>query len=127
MKSRTIASSFFFHSGSCKWLSVTLGVDVASAREMMSRFLSAHRTKTADKDDADESGSRLTATFCLAGESADPATGNPQIQLRLVQEAKLEQVKKNLAKVIGVYVYRYSSSVFFLELNLVHCLIRGTL
>merc|ERR1711962_143615 len=69
----------------------------------MTRFLDAHRAKT-DKD------SDVAATFCVAGEAADPATGNAQIRLRIVGEDRVDQVKKTLTKVIGVYVYSLSKA-----------------
>ena len=78
---------------------MTLGVNALTAREMLTRFLSAHRSKS---DAADG----LKAIFCVAGQSADPATGNAQIRLRLVRESRIEEIKKTLTKVLGVYVYR---------------------
>merc|ERR1711962_399720 len=69
----------------------------------MTRFLEAHRAKT----DADAD---VAATFCVAGEAADPATGNAQIRLRIVGEDRVDQVKKTLTEVIGVYVYSLSKA-----------------
>ena len=95
---------------------MTLGVNALTAREMLTRFHSAHRSKSGTTDTAPgasdaasgtaDAASGLTATFCVAGESADPATGNAQIILRLVKESRVDEVKKTLNKVIGVYVYR---------------------
>ena len=96
--------SFTFNS--CKWLSITLGVNALTAREMLSRFLESHRSKAADSESAS-----LNATFCVAGETTDPATGNAQIHLRLTKESRVEAVKKSLSKVIGVYVYRFVVSI----------------
>ena len=84
----------------CKWLAASLGVDAGTSKRMMTRFLDAHRAKT----DADAD---VAATFCVAGEAADPSTGNAQIRLRIVGEDRVDQVKKTLTKVIGVYVYRF--------------------
>ena len=77
---------------------------------MLSRFLTVHRAKK-DDDDANAAGS-LTVTYCVAGESADPATGNAQIHLRLVRESGLERAKKSLIKVTGVYLYRFTSFIY---------------
>ena len=79
---------------------MTLGVDGLKAKWMLSKFLEQHRSKS------DSEKGELSATFCVAGESKDPATGNAQMQLRLVREAKVEEAKNKLCNCIGVYVYR---------------------
>ena len=79
---------------------MTLGVDALKAKWMLAQFLDQNRSKDGS------AAAPISATFCVIGETTDPASGNAQIQLRLVREAKLEQVKGKLDKVLGVTVYR---------------------
>lgn len=77
-----------------KWLSLTLGVHVNTAKQMLFHYLEQKRR---------ESSSALHATFLLSGKSVDD--GRTCHKVCVVREEELEEAKSRLAAVASVHVY----------------------
>lgn len=77
-----------------KWLSLTLGVHVNTAKQMLFHYLE-HKRK--------ESSSPLHATFLLSGKCVDQ--GRTCHKVSVVREEELEDAKSRLSAVASVHVY----------------------
>lgn len=77
-----------------KWLSLTLGVHVNTAKQMLFHYLE-HKRK--------ESSSPLHATFLLSGKCVDQ--GRTCHKVSVVREEELEDAKSRLSVVASVHVY----------------------
>lgn len=77
-----------------KWLSLTLGVHVNTAKRMLYHYLE-HKRK--------ESSAPLHATYLLSGKSED--SGHTCHKVSVVREEELEEAKSKLSLVVSVHVY----------------------
>lgn len=77
-----------------KWLSLTLGVHVNTAKQMLFHYLE-HKRK--------EGSASLHATFLLSGKSE--AHGRTCHKVSVVREEDLEEAKSRLSAVVSVHVY----------------------
>ncbi|XP_055084768.1 DNA polymerase delta subunit 3 [Periophthalmus magnuspinnatus] len=77
-----------------KWLSLTLGVHVNTAKRMLFHYLE-HKRK--------ESSASLHATYLLSGKSVDH--GQTCHKVSVVREEELEDAKSKLSAVVSVHVY----------------------
>lgn len=77
-----------------KWLSLTLGVHVNTAKQMLYHYLE-HKRK--------ESSGPLHATYLVSGKSVDK--GQTCHKVAVVREEELEEAKSKLSVVVSVHVY----------------------
>ncbi|XP_030638958.1 DNA polymerase delta subunit 3 [Chanos chanos] len=78
-----------------KWLSLTLGVHVNTAKQMLYHYLEQKRKET--------SGTRLHATYLVSGKFVENGTMCHKVSV--VREDKLEDVKSKMDVTISVHVY----------------------
>ncbi|XP_031148326.1 DNA polymerase delta subunit 3 isoform X2 [Sander lucioperca] len=77
-----------------KWLSLTLGVHVNTAKQMLYHYLD-HKRK--------ESSAPLHATYLVSGKFVD--NGQTSHKVSVVKEDQLEDVKSRMSLVVSVHVY----------------------
>lgn len=77
-----------------KWLSLTLGVHVNTAKQMLYHYLD-HKRK--------ESSAQLHATYLLSGKFVD--NGQTSHKVSVVKEDQLEDMKSKMSLVVSVHVY----------------------
>ncbi|XP_056277348.1 DNA polymerase delta subunit 3 [Pseudoliparis swirei] len=77
-----------------KWLSLTLGVHVNTAKQMLFHYLD-HKRK--------ESSAQLNATYLVSGKFVD--NGQSSHRVSVVKEDKLEDCKSKMSLVVSVHVY----------------------
>ncbi|KAM8727190.1 DNA polymerase delta subunit 3 isoform 1-T1 [Acanthopagrus schlegelii] len=77
-----------------KWLSLTLGVHVNIAKQMLFHYLD-HKRK--------ESSAQLHATYLVSGKFVD--NGQTSHKVSVVKEDQLEDVKSKMSLVVSVHVY----------------------
>lgn len=77
-----------------KWLSLTLGVHVNTAKQMLYHYLD-HKRK--------ESSEQLHATYLVSGKFVD--NGQASHKVTVVREDQLEDVKSKMSLVVSVHVY----------------------
>uniref|UniRef100_A0A673A7P9 DNA polymerase delta subunit 3 n=1 Tax=Sphaeramia orbicularis TaxID=375764 RepID=A0A673A7P9_9TELE len=77
-----------------KWLSLTLGVHVNTAKQMLYHYLD-HKRK--------ESGAQLHATYLVSGKFVD--NGQTSHKVSVVREEQLEDFKSKMNLVVSVHVY----------------------
>ncbi|KAA8587335.1 hypothetical protein FQN60_016748 [Etheostoma spectabile] len=77
-----------------KWLSLTLGVHVNTAKKMLYHYLD-HKRK--------ESSAQLHATYLVSGKFVD--NGQTSHKVSLVKEDQLEDVKSKMSLIVSVHVY----------------------
>ncbi|XP_028839813.1 DNA polymerase delta subunit 3 [Denticeps clupeoides] len=78
-----------------KWLSLTLGVHVNVAKQMLYHYLEQRRQ--------DRSAIPLHATYLVSGKRVD--NGSPYHKVAIVREDKLEDVKSKMDPAISIHVY----------------------
>lgn len=78
-----------------KWLSLTLGVHVNTAKQMLYHYLEQKRNES--------SGTALHATYLVSGKCVE--NGTPCHKVSVVREEKLEAVKAKMEMTISVHVY----------------------
>ncbi|KAG7483845.1 hypothetical protein MATL_G00042620 [Megalops atlanticus] len=78
-----------------KWLSLTLGVHVNQAKQMLYHYLDQKRKES--------SGSRLHATYLVSGKCVE--NGNTSHKVAVVREDQLEDVKSKMELTTSVHVY----------------------
>ncbi|CAB1421307.1 unnamed protein product [Pleuronectes platessa] len=77
-----------------KWLSLTLGVHVNTAKQMLFHYLD-HKRK--------ESSAQLHATYLVSGKFVNK--GQASHKVSVVREDKLEDVKAKMSLIVSVHVY----------------------
>ncbi|XP_068427175.1 DNA polymerase delta subunit 3 isoform X2 [Clinocottus analis] len=77
-----------------KWLSLTLGVHVNTAKQMLFHYLD-HKRK--------ESSAQLHATYLVSGKFVD--NGQTSHKVSVVKEDQLENVKSKMSLLVSVHVY----------------------
>lgn len=77
-----------------KWLSLTLGVHVNTAKQMLYHYLD-HKRK--------ESSAQLHATYLVSGKFVD--NGQTSHKVSVVKEDQLEDVKSKMSLIVSVHVY----------------------
>nr|XP_019966985.1 PREDICTED: DNA polymerase delta subunit 3 [Paralichthys olivaceus] len=77
-----------------KWLSLTLGVHVNTAKQMLFHYLD-HKRK--------ESSAQLHATYLVSGKFVD--NGQTSHKVSVVREDKLEDTKAKMSLIVSVHVY----------------------
>ncbi|XP_054623320.1 DNA polymerase delta subunit 3 isoform X2 [Dunckerocampus dactyliophorus] len=77
-----------------KWLSLTLGVHVNTAKQMLFHYLD-HKRK--------ESSAQLHATYLVSGKCVD--NGHTSHKVSLVREDQLEDFKSKMSLIVSVHVY----------------------
>ncbi|XP_030257567.1 DNA polymerase delta subunit 3 [Sparus aurata] len=77
-----------------KWLSLTLGVHVNIAKQMLFHYLD-HKRK--------ESSAQLHATYLVSGKFVD--NGQTSHKVSVVKEDQLEDVKSKMSLIVSVHVY----------------------
>ncbi|KAK5919985.1 hypothetical protein CgunFtcFv8_023830 [Champsocephalus gunnari] len=77
-----------------KWLSLTLGVHVNTAKQMLFHYLD-HRRK--------ESSAQLHATYLVSGKCVD--NGQASHKVSVIKEDKLEDFKSKMSLIVSVHVY----------------------
>ncbi|XP_073347336.1 DNA polymerase delta subunit 3 [Pagrus major] len=77
-----------------KWLSLTLGVHVNTAKQMLFHYLD-HKRK--------ESSAQLHATYLVSGKFVD--NGQTSHKVSVVKEDQLEDVKSKMSLIVSVHVY----------------------
>lgn len=77
-----------------KWLSLTLGVHVNTAKQMLFHYLD-HKRK--------ESSAQLHATYLVSGKFVD--NGQTCHKVSVIQEEQLEDVKAKMSLIVSVHVY----------------------
>ncbi|KAM8849978.1 DNA polymerase delta subunit 3 isoform 3-T3 [Spinachia spinachia] len=77
-----------------KWLSLTLGVHVNTAKQMLFHYLDQKRK---------ESSARLHATYLVSGRFV--ANGQSSHTVSLVKEEQLEDFKSKMSLIVSVHVY----------------------
>ncbi|XP_020497458.2 DNA polymerase delta subunit 3 isoform X1 [Labrus bergylta] len=77
-----------------KWLSLTLGVHVNTAKQMLFHYLD-HKRK--------ESSAQLHATYLVSGKSVDK--GQTSHKVSVVREEQLEDCKSKMSLIVSVHVY----------------------
>uniref|UniRef100_A0A8C3G620 DNA polymerase delta subunit 3 n=1 Tax=Cyclopterus lumpus TaxID=8103 RepID=A0A8C3G620_CYCLU len=77
-----------------KWLSLTLGVHVNTAKQMLFHYLD-HKRK--------ESSAQLNATYLVSGKFVD--NGQTCHKVSVVKEDKLEDFKSKMSLIVSVHVY----------------------
>ncbi|XP_041707201.2 DNA polymerase delta subunit 3 isoform X1 [Coregonus clupeaformis] len=83
-----------------KWLSLTLGVHVNLAKQMLYHYLD-HKRK--------ESSAPLHATYLVSGKFVENGTTSHKVSV--VQEDQLEDVKSKLSLTVSVHVYSVQKAV----------------
>ncbi|XP_018591882.2 DNA polymerase delta subunit 3 isoform X3 [Scleropages formosus] len=78
-----------------KWLSLTLGVHVNQAKQMLYHYLD-HKRK-------ESSASQLHATYLVSGKFVE--NGNTSHKVAVVREDQLEDVKSKMVLTVSVHVY----------------------
>ncbi|XP_072517715.1 DNA polymerase delta subunit 3 [Salminus brasiliensis] len=78
-----------------KWLSLTLGVHVNTAKQMLYHYLDQRRKE--------RSGTTLHATYLVSGKFLE--NGNMCHKVSVVREDQLEDTKSKLDKTVSVHVY----------------------
>ncbi|KAJ8266577.1 hypothetical protein GJAV_G00132070 [Gymnothorax javanicus] len=84
-----------------KWLSLTLGVHVNQAKQMLFHYLDQKRKES--------SGSRLHATYLVSGKCLE--NGNMGHRVAVVREDQLEDVKSKMEVTASVHVYSIQRAV----------------
>ncbi|XP_061105169.1 DNA polymerase delta subunit 3 isoform X1 [Conger conger] len=84
-----------------KWLSLTLGVHVNQAKQMLFHYL--------DQKRKDSSGSRLHATYLVSGKCLE--NGIMGHKVAVVREDQLEDVKSKMEATASVHVYSIQKAV----------------
>ncbi|XP_051943387.1 DNA polymerase delta subunit 3 [Hippocampus zosterae] len=77
-----------------KWLSLTLGVHVNTAKQMLYHYLD-HKRK--------ESSAQLHATYFVSGKCVD--NGHTSHKASVVREEQLEEFKSKMSLIVSVHVY----------------------
>ncbi|XP_034559646.1 DNA polymerase delta subunit 3 [Notolabrus celidotus] len=77
-----------------KWLSLTLGVHVNTAKQMLFHYLD-HKRK--------ESSARLHATYLVSGKFVD--NGQTSHKVSVVREEQLEDFKSKMSLIVSVHIY----------------------
>ncbi|KAM6990476.1 DNA polymerase delta subunit 3 [Tautogolabrus adspersus] len=77
-----------------KWLSLTLGVHVNTAKQMLFHYLD-HKRK--------ESSAQLHATYLVSGKSVDKGLTSHKVSV--VREEQLEDCKSKMSLIVSVHVY----------------------
>ncbi|XP_061654378.1 DNA polymerase delta subunit 3 [Phyllopteryx taeniolatus] len=77
-----------------KWLSLTLGVHVNTAKQMLYHYLD-HKRK--------ESSAQLHATYLVSGKFVD--SGHTSHKVSVVREEQLEDFKSKMSLIVSVHVY----------------------
>lgn len=77
-----------------KWLSLTLGVHVNTAKQMLFHYLDHKRRETS---------AQLHATYLVSGKFVD--NGQASHKVSVVREDKLEDVKSKMSLIVSVHVY----------------------
>uniref|UniRef100_A0AAQ5YL37 DNA polymerase delta subunit 3 n=1 Tax=Amphiprion ocellaris TaxID=80972 RepID=A0AAQ5YL37_AMPOC len=77
-----------------KWLSLTLGIHVNTAKQMLFHYLD-HKRK--------ESSAQLHATYLVSGKFVD--NGQTSHKVSVVREEQLEDVKAKMSLIVSVHVY----------------------
>ncbi|KAM9350064.1 DNA polymerase delta subunit 3 isoform 2-T2 [Symphorus nematophorus] len=77
-----------------KWLSLTLGVHVNTAKQMLYHYLD-HKRK--------ESSAQLHATYLVSGKFVD--NGQTSHKVSVVKEDQLEDIKSKMSLIVSVHVY----------------------
>ncbi|XP_029970711.1 DNA polymerase delta subunit 3 isoform X2 [Salarias fasciatus] len=77
-----------------KWLSLTLGVHVNTAKQMLFHYLD-HKRK--------ESSAQLHATYLVSGKFVD--NGQTSHRVSVVREEQLEDFKSKMSPIVSVHVY----------------------
>ncbi|XP_047445425.1 DNA polymerase delta subunit 3 [Mugil cephalus] len=77
-----------------KWLSLTLGVHVNTAKQMLFHYLD-HKRK--------ESSAQLHATYLVSGKFVD--NGHTSHKVSVVREEQLEDYKAKMSPIVSVHVY----------------------
>ncbi|KAI9522629.1 hypothetical protein NQZ68_034302 [Dissostichus eleginoides] len=77
-----------------KWLSLTLGVHVNTAKQMLFHYLD-HKRK--------ESSAQLHATYLVSGKCVD--NGQASHKVSVIKEDKLEDFKSKMSLIVSVHVY----------------------
>uniref|UniRef100_H3CRA2 DNA polymerase delta subunit 3 n=1 Tax=Tetraodon nigroviridis TaxID=99883 RepID=H3CRA2_TETNG len=77
-----------------KWLSLTLGVHVNTAKQMLYHYLD-HKRK--------ESSARIHATYLVSGKSVDD--GQTGHRVCVVREDQLEEAKSRMSLIVSAHVY----------------------
>ncbi|KAI1903511.1 hypothetical protein AGOR_G00027940 [Albula goreensis] len=78
-----------------KWLSLTLGVHVNQAKQMLYHYL--------DQKKKESSGTQLHATYLVSGKCVE--NGNISHKVAVVREDQLEDVKSKMELTVSVHVY----------------------
>uniref|UniRef100_A0A3B3QZR2 DNA polymerase delta subunit 3 n=1 Tax=Paramormyrops kingsleyae TaxID=1676925 RepID=A0A3B3QZR2_9TELE len=84
-----------------KWLSLTLGVHVNQAKQMLFHYLDQKRKES--------SGSQLHATYLVSGKVA--ANGSMSHKVAVVREDQLEDVKSKMDITVSIHVYSIQKAV----------------
>ncbi|KAJ8402198.1 hypothetical protein AAFF_G00370630 [Aldrovandia affinis] len=84
-----------------KWLSLTLGVHVNQAKQMLYHYL--------DQKKRESSGSRLHATYLVSGKCVE--NGNISHKVAVVREDQLEDVKSKMELTASIHVYSIQKAV----------------
>ncbi|XP_077580486.1 DNA polymerase delta subunit 3 [Stigmatopora nigra] len=77
-----------------KWLSLTLGVHVNTAKQMLYHYLDYKRK---------ESSAQLHATYLVSGKCVD--NGQTSHKLLIVREEQLEDFKSKMSLIVSVHIY----------------------
>lgn len=77
-----------------KWLSLTLGVHVNTAKQMLFHYLDLKRK---------ESSAQLHATYLVSGKCVD--NGQASHKVSVIKEDKLEDFKSKMSLIVSVHVY----------------------
>ncbi|XP_008286105.1 LOW QUALITY PROTEIN: DNA polymerase delta subunit 3-like [Stegastes partitus] len=77
-----------------KWLSLTLGVHVNTAKQMLFHYLD-HKRK--------ESSAQLHATYLVSGKCVDKGLTSHKVSI--VREEQLEDVKAKMSLIVSVHIY----------------------
>ncbi|XP_078143646.1 DNA polymerase delta subunit 3 [Centroberyx gerrardi] len=83
-----------------KWLSLTLGVHVNTAKQMLYHYLD-HKRK--------ESSAQLHATYLVSGKFVE--NGHTSHKVSVVREDQLEDVKSKMSLTVSVHVYSVQKAV----------------
>nr|XP_015197282.1 PREDICTED: DNA polymerase delta subunit 3 [Lepisosteus oculatus] len=84
-----------------KWLSLTLGVHVNQAKQMLYHYLDQKRKES--------SGSQLHATYLVSGKLTE--NGSTSHKVAVVREDQLEAVKSKMVVIASVHVYSIQKAV----------------
>ncbi|XP_026860317.2 DNA polymerase delta subunit 3 [Electrophorus electricus] len=83
-----------------KWLSLTLGVHVNTAKQMLYHYLEQRRKE--------KSGATLHATYLVSGKCLE--NGSMCHKVSVVREEKLEDIKSKLDMTVSIHVYSIQKS-----------------